>query len=81
MKEIDMAKKDEIQTENKVEVMIPRTRGNNEANYFVGVNGVNYVLPRGKKSLVPDFVAEEIERSRAAEEAMYEAQDELKAKE
>lgn len=76
-----MAKKDEIQTENKVEVMIPRTRGNNEANYFVGVNGVNYVLPRGKKSLVPDFVAEEIERSRAAEEAMYEAQDELKAKE
>jgi hypothetical protein len=81
MKEINMAKKDEIQTENKVEVMIPRTRGNNEANYFVGVNGVNYVLPRGKKSLVPDFVAEEIERSRAAEEAMYEAQDELKAKE
>lgn len=76
-----MAKKDEIQTENKVEVMIPRTRGNNEANYFVGVNGVNYVLPRGKKSLVPDFVAEEIARSRAAEEAMYEAQDELKAKE
>lgn len=76
-----MAKKDEIQTENKVEVMVPRTRGNNEANYFVGVNGVNYVLPRGKKSLVPDFVAEEIERSRAAEEAMYEAQDELKAKE
>lgn len=76
-----MAKKDDIQTENKVEVMIPRTRGNNEANYFVGVNGVNYVLPRGKKSLVPDFVAEEIERSRAAEEAMYEAQDELKTKE
>jgi len=76
-----MAKKDEIQTENKVEVMIPRTRGNNEANYFVGVNGVSYLLPRGKKSLVPDFVAEEIERSRAAEEAMYEAQDELKAKE
>ena len=76
-----MAKKDDIQTENKVEVMIPRTRGNNEANYFVGVNGVSYLLPRGKKSLVPDFVAEEIERSRAAEEAMYEAQDELKAKE
>lgn len=68
-------------TDNLVEVMIPRASGNNEANYFVGVNGVSYLLPRGKKSKVPDYVADEIERSRAAEEAMYEAQDELKAKE
>lgn len=68
-------------TDNLVEVMIPRARGNNEANYFVAVNGVSYLLPRGKKSKVPEHVAEEIERSRAAEDAMYEAQDELKAKE
>lgn len=76
-----MTKEKEIKTDERVEVMIPRTHGSNEANYFVGVNGVSYILPRGKKSLVPAHVAEEIERSRAAEEALYEAQDALRAKE
>ena len=58
----------------KVEVFIPRAGLSDETTYFVGVNGVNYILPRGKKSLVPDYVAEEIKRAMAAEEAMYEEQ-------
>ena len=61
--------------------MIPRTSGNKEANFFVAVNGVSYLLPRGKKSLVPPEVAAEIERSIKAQDEMYEAQDALKAKE
>ena len=73
--------KTEVQTNGKVEVMIPRTSGNKEANFFVAVNGVSYLLPRGKKSLVPPEVAAEIERSIKAQDAMYEAQDALKAKE
>lgn len=76
-----MAKEKDVLTDNKVEVMIPRDAANKESNFFVGVNGVNYVLPRGKKSKVPDFVAAEIERSQAAQEAMFDAQDKLKAKE
>lgn len=72
--------KTEVQTNGKVEVMIPRTSGNKEANFFVAVNGVSYLLPRGKKSLVPPEVAAEIERSIKAQDEMYEAQDALKAK-
>lgn len=68
------------ETDNRVEVMIPRDPANKEADLYVGVNGVGYLLPRGKKSLVPDYVAAEIERANAAQEAMYEAQDELRAK-
>ena len=70
-----------MKNETMIEVFIPRSAANRDPNFFVAVNGVSYLLPRGKKSKVPDYVAEEIERSRAAEEAMYEAQDELKAKE
>ena len=57
---------------DKVEVFIPRDGLTNETTYFVAVNGVNYVLPRGKKSMVPAHIAEEINRSQAAIEKMYE---------
>ena len=63
--------------DNRVEVFIPRAPGNNEANLFVGVNGVSFLLPRGKKSMVPDYVAAEIKRAEAAQEAMYEEQQKL----
>ena len=63
-----------------VEITPPRVSGNNEANFFIGLNGVNYILPRGKKSMVPRAVAEEFYRSQAAQEAMFDAQDALKSK-
>lgn len=62
---------------NRVEVFIPRVSGNNDPNLFVGVNGVSYILPRGKKSLVPPAVAAEIDRAVAAQEKMYEEQEAL----
>lgn len=56
--------------EERVEIFIPRGFGNEEPNLFVAVNGVNYLLPRGKKSLVPAWVAEEIRRAGKAQELL-----------
>ena len=63
-----------------VEIFIPRNAASKDPNFFVGVNGISYLLPRGKKSLVPAAAAAEIARAQAAEAAMFEAQEALKAK-
>jgi len=53
----------------RVEVNIPRGADREDPNLFVGINGINYLLPRGKKSSVPGEVAAELQRSeRAIEE-------------
>ena len=62
----------------RVEVYIPRGADLEDPNLFVAVNGVNYLLPRGKKSMVPKFVAEEIERSNRAADIFYENVDGMK---
>jgi len=41
------------------------------------VNGVNYLLPRGKKSLVPACVAAEIERSQRAQAKLDEKMEQM----
>lgn len=69
-----------MKDEKMVEVFIPRNAANKDPNFFVGVNGVSYLLPRGKKSLVPAAAAAEILRAQRAEEAMFEAQEALKTK-
>ena len=58
--------------EERVEVFIPRGSANDDPNLLVSVNGVNYLLPRGKKSLVPPHIAEEIERSKKAQDRVDE---------
>lgn len=63
--------------EERVEVFIPRGYANDDPNFLVSVNGVNYVLPRGKKSLVPACVSYEVERSKRAEEALSEAMEKM----
>lgn len=60
-----------------VEITIPRGYANDEPNLLVGVNGVNYLLPKGKKSKVPKHVADEIKRSWKAQETMDQHIDEL----
>lgn len=62
---------------DRVEVYIPRGAANDEPNLHVGVNGVNYVLPKGKKSMVPPHVKAEIDRSFAAQVKMDERVDAL----
>lgn len=55
-------------TDDRVEITIPKGPANDDPNLFVGVNGVNYLLPRGKKVKVPAHVAAEIERAIRAQE-------------
>lgn len=63
--------------EEREEVFIPRGTANDDPNLFVSVNGVNYLLPKGKSSLVPKPVAEEIRRSQRAAEKQDEKIDAL----
>lgn len=64
--------------EKRIEVFIPRGADREDPNLFVGINGVNYLLPRGKKSMVPLCVAAEIERSGRAADIFYENVDGMK---
>lgn len=63
--------------DNRVELYIPKGAANDDPNMLIGVNGVNYVLPRGKKSMVPPFIKAEYDRSVAAQNTMDERVDEL----
>ena len=65
--------------EERVEVYIPKGYSNEEHNLFVSVNGVNYLLPRGKASMVPAAVAAEIHRSNAAQERLEARIDQMLA--
>ena len=56
--------------EERVEIFVPKGYTGDEPNVFVSVNGVNYLLPRGKKSMVPAEVAREFRRSQTAQEAL-----------
>ena len=64
--------------EKRIEVFIPRGADREDPNLFVGINGVNYLLPRGKKSMVPAAVAAAIERSGRAADIFYENVDGMK---
>lgn len=63
--------------DNRVEVFVPKGYANDDPNLFVSVNGVNYLLPKGKKSLVPAHVAAEIERSKRAQERQDEKMEQM----
>lgn len=52
----------------EVEIYIPKGNVNDDPNLMVGINGVNYLLPKGRKSKVPEAVAWEIERAGKAQE-------------
>ncbi len=54
--------------DERVELFVPKGAANDDPNLVIGINGKNYVLPRGKKSLVPDFVKAEYDRSLTASE-------------
>lgn len=56
--------------EERVEVFIPRGQANEDPNFYVSVNDYRATLPRSKKSMVPKFVADEINRSFEAQEAL-----------
>lgn len=55
-------------TEEREDIFVPRGYANDEPNLLIAVNGVNYLLPKGKTSNVPKFIAEEFRRSQKAQE-------------
>lgn len=67
-----------IRQEERVEIHIERATGNDEPNLFVSVNGYNCLLPKGKTSLVPKSVADEINRARRAQQRLDATIDALK---
>lgn len=67
-----------IRTEEREEIFIDRASGNDDPNLFVSVNGYNCLLPKGKTSLVPKSVAEEIRRARRAQQKLDATIDALK---
>ena len=64
-------------TNNRVEIAVPKGYANDDPNMIICINGVNYVLPRGKKSTVPDFVAAEFYRSQRAQEKLDETVEQM----
>ena len=64
-------------TEKRVDVFVPRGYANDDPNLFVCVNGVNYILPKGKTSNVPVHVADEVKRSIKAQQKQDENSDAL----
>lgn len=48
------------------EIFIPRAGAKEDPNLFVSVNGKNFLIPKGKKSKVPRYIADEIRRSERA---------------
>ena len=66
-----------IRSDGRVEVFLPRASLSDDPNFFVGVNGESFLLPRGKSSFVPPAVAEEIQRAQRAQNLLDERVDAL----
>ena len=64
----------------KVKVFVPRGASNEEPYVFISVNGVNYLLPKGKESEVPAHIAEEYYRCQAAQARADERKAEMTGK-
>lgn len=62
----------------KKDIYIERGNANEEPNFQVCVNGVMYLLPKGKTSAVPVAVYNEIMRSRRARELQDQRMDDLR---
>jgi len=74
-----MARKSTIKINEgeRVSITIPRGDQRADPNFFVSINGRNYIIPRGKAVDVPVEVAEEYYRAERAKEAFYATADEL----
>ena len=59
-------------TNGKVKVTLPRAHRGESESVYVGINGVGYLIPRGKEVEVPEEVAAELDRAQAAEDKMWE---------
>lgn len=56
--------------DDREEIYVPKGYANDEPFLIVGVNGINYQLPKGMTCTVPKFVADEFRRSQKAQTAL-----------
>ena len=66
-----------VPVEKRLDIYVPKGYANDEPNLLISVNGVNYLLPKGKTSNVPKFIADEFHRSQKAQEALDKHVDEM----
>ena len=69
----------ELDPKELVELKIPRSSNPNDPGVFISVNGHSFLLPHGKVSKVPRYIAEEYERGQRAEEEYFEKIDRMVA--
>ena len=60
-----------VQAAERVTITLPRARHGEAEDMFVSINGVNYLIPKGKPCDVPPEVAAEIRRAQAAEDFFH----------
>lgn len=68
-----------VPADERVDLFVEKGYANDEPNQLISVNGVNYLLPKGKTSKVPKFVADEYYRSRKAQQKLDETVDKMLA--
>lgn len=56
--------------EEYVDLFVAKGYANDDPNFFISVNGKNFLLPKGKTSKVPPYVKEEYDRAMRAQEAL-----------
>ncbi len=59
-----------VNADERVELFVDKGYANDEPNQIISVNGVMYLLPKGKTSKVPKFVADEYYRSKKAQQSL-----------
>ena len=79
MAETKKAKVEETKVEGREDIFIPKGITGEDPNLFVSVNGKNFLLPKGKTSNVPSYVANEIRRSWSAQALGDKTNDQLLA--
>ena len=68
-----------VPADERVDLFVEKGYANDEPNLQIIINGVNYLLPKGKTSNVPKFVADEYYRSRSAQRHLDETVDKMLA--
>ena len=59
------------QARERVTITLPRARHGEAEDLFVSINGVSYLIPKGKPCDVPPEVAEEVRRAQAADDFFH----------
>ena len=61
-------------------ILIPRGKSVDEPHQYVAVNGEAFIIPKGLKCEVPDYIADELQRAIEAGEQLEITISDLKGK-